>query len=221
LGLLATASAAQAADVRSSPAKSPWDGVYLGFNAGVAMLSGEVPKIEDTDATPPVTRSVTGANVSGSGVIGGLQGGVNAAFGAFVVGLEADGSYARARPSKTKTVTVDNVDTATVKLETGVSALMTLRGRAGFAFADNTLLYGTAGFAMAKFNHKITYADGSSDSDGKVVAGYAVGGGVEQSLGSSMSLRAEYLYSGFSKKYDALEVNNKLNIFRLGLNVKL
>ena len=65
-----------------------------------------------------------------------------------------------------------------------------LKGRAGVAF-DRTLLYGTAGIALTRYNGADGLQNGSS-----LNIGYLLGGGIEQAFGSNLTARVEYNYIG-------------------------
>lgn len=89
--------------------------------------------------------------------------------------------------------------------------LFTLRPRIGYAW-DRTLLYATGGLAVTKISFSQSYSDNvnfafppsttpgglESATGSKTVAGWTVGGGLEQALGNRWSVKAEYLYTQFS-----------------------
>ena len=85
--------------------------------------------------------------------------------------------------------------------------LLTIRPRIGYAWGQ-TLAYVTGGLAVTRLNFSQSYADninwGASaggsltTSASKTRAGWVIGGGVEQGLGSHWSLKAEYLYVRFN-----------------------
>src|SRR6516165_7176174 len=62
---------------------SPWDGLYVGANAGFG----------NTDYSVSGVNLGTGS-VSGSGALGGFQAGYNKQYGVFVIGLETDFDFA-------------------------------------------------------------------------------------------------------------------------------
>ena len=70
-----------------------------------------------------------------------------------------------------------------------------VRGRAGYAF-DRALLYGTAGWAVARLN-----ADrGTAGEDNQTFDGYTVGAGVDYAFTDMIFGRVEYRYTNFGDK---------------------
>lgn len=73
-------------------------------------------------------------------------------------------------------------------------------GRLGYVVAPSLLLYGTGGLATSNVTVANDYLDTvneggrGSSSASKVVAGYAVGGGVEWAGADGWLVRAEYLH---------------------------
>ncbi len=211
--LIASASTVHAADVKRAPmAQNPWEGAYFGGNLGGALLHAEATVLYGID--------VSGVKGDGRGVLGGVQGGINYSSGDMVFGVEMDASLSNATGEKKYNFLYDNL-ARTAKLESTMKGLITARARVGATVDRDTLLYATGGLAFGRFEQKITVTAIGSDSSSRMVTGYVLGAGVERSLGSGMSVKAEYLFSGFEKTYETTTVNNNLNIFRLGLNVKL
>ncbi len=75
-----------------------------------------------------------GGEFTGGGIVGGLQAGYSYQRGAFVLGLEAEGSFADIDGSV-------QCGLANVKCDANIEALGTLTGRLGYATGD-FLLYG-------------------------------------------------------------------------------
>ncbi|MBO9126790.1 MULTISPECIES: outer membrane protein [unclassified Rhizobium] len=107
----------------------------------------------------------------------GGQAGYNTMVGGAVVGGEVEASY---------------LGDSRVKVEDGKLKerhRLSAKGKVG-APIDQTLIYGTAGFAMTNFrdNGNIAGPDGWKP-------GYILGAGVEQKLTSNVSARVEYNYT--------------------------
>src|SRR5262249_26105356 len=80
--------------------------------------------------------------------------------------------------------------------------LFTLRPRIGIA-QSNWLFYATGGLALTSLNGDLLFVDSngalqSARINNSLKAGYAVGGGVEWGVTSSLSLKADYLYVHFN-----------------------
>jgi outer membrane immunogenic protein len=112
----------------------------------------------------------------GKGLAVGGQAGYNTNVGGAVVGGEVEASYLGDSSVK--------VDGGRLKERHRLAA----KGKVG-APIDQTLVYGTAGFAMTNFrdNGGIAGPDGWKP-------GYLLGAGVEQKLTSNVSARVEYNY---------------------------
>lgn len=202
--------AAQAADPVVSPidaaianAAHDWAGVYVGVNAGYA--AGEF----DTSGAATIDDPTYSAN----GAIGGFQIGYNKQLGAVVIGVEGD---LQAAGIEETTSGGGNVTT------TSLDWFSTARGRVGYAF-DQTLVYGTGGFAFGSVDTSVSGAGGGEDD--KVLTGFAAGGGVEQSVTDNISAKAEYLYVDLQdKQFDtgASDTNAQWDghVMRFGANLK-
>lgn len=149
-----------------------WQGLYLGVHGGWSLGS-----VTDGD----------GDTVRMSGGALGLHVGYNAQFGSWVWGLEADGTWSGAEGSR--------IWAGPVTVDAYSDWHSSLRLRAGYA-VGGTLFYVTGGLAFA--NLDVGAANslvGVRSSD--VLVGYAVGGGIEMKLTSTLSGRIEALHYGF------------------------
>ena len=164
------------------------------LSAGAAHAA-DLPYRKDAPAfapPPPVfswTGAYVGLNVGGgfkadnsfgragdvSGVVGGGQIGYNYQISPlFVVGIETDFQGTSLR-------------TTNVSLPW----FGTVRGRAGFALLNSTLLvYGTGGFAYGELN---------SPFRSDVHTGWTAGGGVEYAFLPNWSAKVEYLYTDLER----------------------
>jgi len=177
-------------DVAIANAAHDWAGAYIGINGGYAWGDFET----------------SAGNVSGDDALGGFQIGYNKQLGSVVIGVEGD-------------VQASAIEGASNGVSTSLNWFSTARGRVGYAF-DSTLLYGTAGVAVAGV--EATAAGGSDD---KTLLGLAAGAGVEQAMTENLSLKAEYLYVDLENKtFDTGAANTNAewdgHVMRFGANLR-
>jgi outer membrane immunogenic protein len=194
-------SAAFAAD-RGVPAYTPppppapvytWNGCYVGASAGTSSGSSQ--------HFDRATGTVVGEGTNSfdlSGFIGGGQLGCNWQWGAWVFGIEGDGSAVN------KSGQGFELGFPTWVEETQERWFVTARGRLGLTnfwwFGDRTMVYVTGGGAWAKidaseWNTVNPIATGHQESQTR--SGYTVGGGIEYALGYGWSVKSEFLYADF------------------------
>lgn len=179
------------AQQQSYNAPYDWSGAYVGGQLGVT-----------SDGFPNPFSSKSGVQFGG-------QVGTNFQSGMFVYGAELDGSYSTG---------------ADHRLGGGAELKRTWEGaakvKAGVAL-DRTLVYGTAGYGMAKFK-----SEGTVISDDKWEGGYLLGAGVEQAINDKLSAKVEYNYvdygdvntvvAGGTRRSDELSSHG----LKLGLNYR-
>lgn len=112
----------------------------------------------------------------GRGVAAGVQAGYNVQVGPGILGAEVEGSYLGDAAQKVRGGTI------------GEKWRLSAKARAGVAF-DETLLYGTAGYAMTKFENGAGVRRGPAWE-----GGYLVGGGLEHAFAGGLTARMEYNY---------------------------
>lgn len=103
----------------------------------------------------------------------------------------------------------------------------TIRARAGYLWSDRTLFYATAGWAITEVDEVgIGDAAGQTAPNESVRSGLALGAGIEHALWDGMSAKLEYLHMDFGR-YDGLSENqehysfdNRVDLVRVGLNMK-
>lgn len=231
--LLATTAAAQSADLgRQAPVfKAPimqvynWTGFYIGVNAGIGVGQNR------TQLVIPAAPSAETSHLSPFGAIGGGQIGYNWQINQnWLVGVEADIQASGQRDSYTCLLT------CTPAFRTNLSQELdwfgTVRGRVGIVKGP-VVSYFTGGLAYGHTNTSLSetnfFTPGSfSVSNTKV--GYAIGSGVEASLGGNWTGKLEYLYVDLGKQTHnfvllgaphALTTRFRNNIFRAGLNYRI
>lgn len=197
-----------------------WTGFYAGAHIANAISGNNWKDVKGS----PVPF---GGDFTGGGIVGGAQAGYNYQRGPFVLGLEAEGSFADIDGSV-------QCGLARVRCDTNIEALGTVTGRLGYATGD-FLLYGKAGGAWV--NEKLILSPTVGMNPAEVVekrqtrVGVALGGGVEYAFSSLTSAKIEYSYLGFGgDELKFIEPNgNRLNVgldqnihlIKLGLNTKL
>jgi outer membrane immunogenic protein len=225
IAVLAAAASAKAADMPVPipvPVAAPydWSGLYIGGNAGQGWTLTTLERI---------TGSTAIQNTSGTGLIGGVEGGSRFQVGKFVFGGDADITFGNMKGQTNYiTTTTSNVNrTATV---TAV----------GGAAHDNWLLYAKAGAAWAK----PTYTDlGSYFTCGPIFCGshpvngigsdprvgFTLGAGIEWAFWQNWSIKAEYdfidlLTGEFGIRYplggSVLSVNDTTHIQQVKAGVR-
>jgi outer membrane immunogenic protein len=195
------------------PPAYTWSGCYVGASAGTSNGSSQ----HFDGAGVAITNSF-----DLSGFIGGGQLGCNWQFGAWVIGIEGDGSavnksgqgFELARPTWIS--------------ETQERWFVTARGRLGMTWWDKTMLYVTGGGAWAKidaseWNTVNPILTGRQESTTR--SGWTVGGGAEYALGYGWSVKGEFLYADFgtyntSSLDRSRQVQVKDYIWRAGMNYK-
>jgi outer membrane immunogenic protein len=175
-----------------------------------------------------------GLSTASKGGFGGIQIGYNwqAAGSPWVFGIEADASFGRVRGEDAKPFAVvasfggegGASYTGVARLRRNIDAFGTVRSRIGYA-ADTMLVYATGGLALASIGTRFAVdslafpprtdlnpediaalTSAGNASTKHVHVGYAVGGGVEWAFARSWSIKAEYVYLGFSRGGNTLVI---------------
>lgn len=211
LAAVMTVGAAQAADlstkmVTKAPVLEPafsWTGFYIGAHGGYGW-----GRTEWSDFRDPVNgTSVEGddAEYDIDGALAGGQIGFNYQINQFVVGVEADVSWADINSEGKYYAEGDDVGSCLQSndaCETKIDALGTITGRLGVAF-DHTLIYAKGGAAWAHVKYHAGYTDpvdpgfNYSDSPSDTRWGWTIGGGAEFAFANNWSLKVEYNYIDF------------------------
>ena len=203
--------------VVAPPIPFTWTGFYLGGNAGYAISSN---KLTSSRISFPLE---TTSSFSGRGAVWGIQTGYNLQFDSWVVGLEADLDYAGIGGS-TNMITGSYFGPKS----NYVDLFGTIRGRYGMAL-NRSLFYVTGGAAFIQ--GKLEGAMGSMNSH-YTNTGYTVGAGIEHAIYNNISIKAEYLFSGFGTSQGRLyaagsqfnssnfTIHQPYNIIRLGFNYR-
>jgi outer membrane immunogenic protein len=191
--------------MKDAPMAAPfsWTGLYVGGNLGAHWVEGADYTLSAADAATQAANAAaiaagaipTRYTANGGGAIGGLQAGYNWQTGGFVIGLETDISGSTAKASQEITTTV--LGTAVFNVTTSVQYIGTVRLRAGALLSPTMLAYVTGGFAYGGVERTAGARTAVAQAFGRdqdVVAGWALGGGLEWAFAPRFTLGAEYLY---------------------------
>ena len=204
-----------------------WAGFYLGGNFG--------------SGTGRDRSSFVGSganeffNLAPDGINGGVQAGYNWQAGHWVFGVEADIQGADLHDNYTCVSSC--LPTRAITFDQRIDWFGTARGRLGYA-SGPVLTYVTGGLAYA--NVKDTIANTFIPAFGgialplttatavnqEVRTGYAIGSGVEASLGGNWTGKIEYLYLDLGSRSTTIGANTfgfeyREHIFRGGLNYRI
>ncbi len=212
---LAASAYAHAGDIYNAPAASlkdspyylgpVWQGWYVGVNGGYGWRA-------KSDQFAYSSGSGTEGSLFGTGSYAGYGGiGADGGFGGGQIGYNWQGLFGRSAAVFSMEADIQGagidgsgVDTTGDVARTRLEWFGTIRARLGYAF-NNTLLYGTGGFAYGGLNSRAS--DNSVNDDGTVanyrfsgtVTGYVLGAGIEYKVSPAWSLKAEYQYLDFGK----------------------
>jgi outer membrane immunogenic protein len=210
-----------------------WSGCYVGASAGTnsGRTDGFSTDVGSQALSP--TGSVTnfvGVPVTGSfnlsGFIGGFQGGCNWQWGAWVFGVEGDGSATNKSGQSFPTTANVNPFGATNPagvLELQERWLVTARGRLGWTIWDRTMVYVTGGGAWAKIDATqwvTTSPQFSSTIQSDTRGGWTAGAGAEYAVGYGWSVKGEYLYVDFGD-YTTFTPCNQCSVGGNATNLKV
>jgi opacity protein-like surface antigen len=215
-----------------------WTGFYWGATVGAAW--GWYDPQTSTIADGAINQSTLRVNAAGlqnikaTGFIGGVQAGYNWQWSNLVAGLEADGNYLNLNGvANSGAVPFVTRGQGVVSSYGHADWLFTLRPRIGWV-TNEWLFYATGGLAVTNLNgdFALTTSGGFLQS-GRIdnaIAGYVVGGGVEARITDRLSLKAEYLHTGFDRTLAATAASTlptqwttqsadlNADLIRIGLN---
>ena len=233
--VLALSMAAQGATADPLARRFDWSGAYVGIHTGGAL---GLVDVEDRFG-----GSIFGDTVRTPGLLAGGQLGYNWQFGATVLGLETDASWADM--DGTNTCFAFSGFYVSSNCRTAIDALGTVTGRLGrrLPFDDRTLLYGKAGLAWEHSKTQATVNGGfglPSTSTSGFDVGWTLGAGAERAIAPHWSLRAEYDFlsfggEGFTAPASivqsggilvnaagaATEIAQDIHRFKIGMNYRL
>jgi outer membrane immunogenic protein len=180
-----------------------WTGFYAGLNGQFAIGS--------------FTQGGGGLFGSPTGGFGGATVGYNYQSGRLVVGAEADVAFGSLS---------DTAGFGGVSGSGTINGIGTARVRAGYVW-DRALIYLTGGYAGTALNGHVSDFGGRPNlmlSESHYLNGYAVGGGVEYPITTKISIKGEYLFTGFNSAgyfagtRDGINSGANINLIRAGVN---
>jgi outer membrane immunogenic protein len=229
IAAVSTVALMQIASAADLPVKAPppivapaynWTGFYVGGNIGYSW--GKADSTFDIPSLAALGLPVVFSDsLKPNGIIGGGQIGYNwQASPNWVLGIEADFQGSGQKDSNSFSdpfsfftiqfcdcqngfILISNPGTAGFSHEEKLTWFGTLRGRIGYVFPNNAMLYGTGGLAYGHVESSLTANVSTalggvtsilSGSDTKV--GWTLGVGIESPLGNSRNWtwKVEYLY---------------------------
>jgi outer membrane immunogenic protein len=199
---------AAAADLSPRYYKAPppapafsWTGCYIGGDVGGAWSS------QDVSNTSPVSTDQAGVTgtINASGVIGGAYGGCNFQWTpAWVIGVEGDWSGANLNGTAVAPNLLANgtpVGSGGIAWSSNLDSIATIRGRIGYVWAPNILVYFTGGGAWGRTSYTAVDAftggcpNCGATSFSNTASGWVIGGGVDWAPWSNnWIVRVEYLH---------------------------
>ena len=186
--LISLLTSAQVSSAASEGAYS-WSGCYFGLHAGGGSVHMNQTNTVDTTFWGDFLPGESAKN-TGSGFIGGGQGGCNIQVNRFVFGIETTlaGTTMEAK-------TVSKYGAMDDNFKGSIDFLMSVAARAGYA-VDRFLLYAKGGYAGAivSVSAKDTVGFTGSGRATPWFSGWIVGGGVEYAMTRHLIAGLEYDY---------------------------
>jgi outer membrane immunogenic protein len=205
-----------------------WTGFYVGVNAGLGVGR------DLTTINSPATNFTESSHQSPLGALGGVQAGYNWQAGRWVFGVEAD--FQGADLHDNYTCVSSCLPIRSLTFDQRIDWFGTARGRVGYTTGP-VLTYVTGGFAYANVKDTIynTFIPLGglglplttvTTTNQEVRTGYAIGSGVEASLGGNWTGKIEYLYLDLGSRSTTVGANTfgfeyHEHIFRGGLNYRI
>ena len=190
---LLSAAVSAAAVIASPAAAQTFNGPYVGATVGINAGTVETQDYWcDAACDAPTLKGIDAAI--------GVTAGFNHQVDNFVVGLEGDlgTGFSDSEETTYGYTGYSEVYDWSAKLKW----LSTVRARAGLAM-DRTMVFGTAGLAIAKgrFSQRTTNSsyDDWGASTKETLTGYVLGGGIERQVNSRLSVKAEFLHYDLGK----------------------
>ncbi|MDQ5881988.1 MAG: outer rane immunogenic protein [Pseudomonadota bacterium] len=178
----------------------PFDGPYIGAYAGYG--SAEDKGIGHGQSSGAVNGWTHKPEPKGA--IFGLMGGYNWSLGnGFVLGVEAD-LEGRGNSSDRVNQKDDGVSDPEFQVVSKIQAATSLRGRLGYAIGKQTLVFATAGYAVASVKRTWHDMPAEKESHTDMQGGWTAGLGADYAFGERLSARFEVRHTDYgTKKVDA------------------
>lgn len=221
-------SGVHAADLPAAPfpssavAVTNWTGFYVGSHVGAAASDSAWNSISGGGAAL-AGGAFYGHGVSGN-AIAGIQGGYNAQFGSYVLGIEGDASFGSING-------LARCLRGTYACTSRIDELWTLAARFGYAAGD-LLFYGKAGAAWADVNRRMVsgnFVNVLEESETRT--GWLLGASVEYAFLPGLSGKIEYNYADFGNRsltmadqfgdVSNVSIGQTAHLVKVGLNYRL
>ena len=187
-----------------------WTGFYFGAHGGGGWGTKEAT------TSPVLVGGILigppGNTLDISGGLAGGQIGANYQAGSWVLGVEADASWADLTGNNACPTGIVGVS-ATCSAK--VNALGTFAGRLGYAL-DRVLFYGKGGVAFANDKYELTSIAAYRANETRW--GWMVGGGIEYSFTDNWSAKVEYNYLDFGSH--AVRFTDTTGLFALDTSIR-
>jgi opacity protein-like surface antigen len=196
------------------PVPLSWSGFYAGLHAGYGFNETRIAQSADPAAAilvGPGGGLPTGISLFADRPLGGAQAGHNYRVGDVLLGIEADGSYARLKGSRD--FVTQPAGFFIIPFEQDISWLVTLRGRLGLLphAPFPVAIYGTGGLASGGtsasvgLRHEVLGGCGPGATCGAATmsqtsVGWTAGGGFARALSDRTTFRGEYLWVDLGSK---------------------
>lgn len=229
VGLAADAALPVKAPVASPPPAFTWEGVYLGGHVGYG--GGMKDWTNDN------------FNFKTHGFLGGGQIGINRQIGNFVLGIEAEASWADIKGDQAVTLGPVFGVMAAEAARSKFDSLVSVAGRLGFA-ADRWLVYVKGGAVWARETHgyaiavnvpppAVSFAGSLGGSETRLAP--LLGFGAEYAFAPNWSAKAEYNYIPFPNRtvilggtavsgnlaipdFNRFDIEQQIHLIKLGVN---
>jgi outer membrane immunogenic protein len=218
---LATSSAALIAAFAAGNAQAQtpaysWTGFYIGLHGDYSW--------GDSHATVAGKLKTHGGGA-------GVQAGYNWQLSALMVGFEVDGTVGKLRSKEDPFFDGKDATLQTEQRWSGTARLRVGLPLGGMPLANNVLLYGTGGLAVARWQtvlRETEFLGNDFQQDSKTHFGWVAGAGVEMPIWGNLTGRLEYLHTEYGKKKtnlltddgDLLKLDHNVNTVRLGFNLR-
>lgn len=195
------------------PVKAPvtydWTGFYLGGEFGYGWATNQNTELNTTGTNFPAVYTFNPVNMNG--VLGGFYGGYNYQINRFLVGIDADYTFAKLTGTG---IDVSPITGNIFRYPTTMNWISTTTGRLGYV-NNNWLWFAKGGWAWAEFDQSSVQSTpglvltGASLSPATSARdGWTVGGGAEWRLSGHWLAKFEYDYVRFDRtSFSTMSIN--------------
>ncbi|MCL4767072.1 MAG: outer membrane beta-barrel protein [Hyphomicrobiaceae bacterium] len=201
-----------------------WNGLYIGAAAGYGIASTELDLKAVEDYEGMETFNIFNLDgISSKGFQGVISLGYDRqVHPGFVIGVFGDYSFGD--------LETDASLLEFARLDAEITDSWAVGARLGLVRSCCTMWFVTAGYAQADLDWRVS-SEWESISGGTSLAGWFVGGGVEQQMRDNLFLKLEYRYTDYDSErlfsigdeYERLDLDSQTEVHsvRLGVNWKV